>query len=90
MANKNEVTLTNVRISAAERTRNSVNGNPGWRFITDHGVFRLQTDAAIGYAISNYTNSRSADYMIGDDAPPVTLTMTKANRVYGIKLDSGE
>lgn len=74
---------------AAERTKNSRNGNPGWKLHTSEGTFLLQTDASLGYAIENYTNSRFPDtYVIGDNVPAVTLVVTqRAARVCYIEKD---
>jgi len=80
--------IANVHIFRAERLGNTVNGNPRYRFHTDHGTFLMQSDAALGYAVENYTNTRFPDtYAIGSDAPAVTLVTSAAGRVFGIEKD---
>lgn len=81
--------IENVQILAAERINNSRNGNPGWKLHTSEGTFLTSPDASLGYAISNYTNSRFPDtYVIGDNAPAVTLVVTsKAAKVCYIERD---
>lgn len=81
--------IENVQIRAAERTRNSANGNPGWKLYTSEGTFLTESDAALGYGIENYTNSRHPDtHVIGDNVPAVTLIVTeRAARVCYIEKD---
>lgn len=85
--------IENVIIYRAERTRNSVNGNPGYKLHTSDGVYPMQTDAALGYAIDNYVWSehratRMDDLVIGNPAEPrVTLLATPAGRVWGIEYN---
>ena len=85
----NQIRINDVVIYSAHRAGTSVNGNPQWQLNTSHGVFKLQADAQLGYAISNYTNSRFPDtFVIGNpDDPRVTLLATRANRVFGIERD---
>lgn len=81
--------IDNVQIRAAERRRNSVNGNPTWALHTSEGTFMTEKDASLGYGIENYTNSHHPDtFVIGDGVPPVTLIVTsKAARVCYIEKD---
>lgn len=76
-------------IHGAERTNNSVNGNPGWRFFTSEGTFHLQKDASLGYAVENFTFSEwknrypdmHPNMVIGNPAnPEVTLHVTSRGR----------
>lgn len=81
--------IHDVTIHAAIRRNNSVNGNPTWSLETSAGTFLTGTDAALGYSISNYTNSRHPDtFVIGDGVPPVTLVVTsRGRRVVYIERD---
>lgn len=75
-------------IRAITRKNNSVNGNPTYVLHTSEGDYRTQSDAALGYGIENYTNSRFPDtHVIGDDVPAVTLVATPTGRVWGIEKD---
>lgn len=60
----------------ATRKGSSTNGNPTWILHTDAGDYRTQTDASIGYSVSNYTGGPGS--MIGK---AVDLTLTRAGRV---------
>lgn len=75
-----DITIT-ATFKGATRKGNSVNGNPTWILHTDEGDFTTQTDAQIGYAVSNYTHSVHG--LIGKR---VVLTATKARRVFDIGL----
>ncbi len=79
--------IDDVVIHSAERTTNSTNGNPGYRFHTSAGVYPMQVDAALGYAVENFTNSRFPEtFVIGNPAEPrVTLVATGSGRVWGIE-----
>jgi len=46
--------LPKVKTRVIELTRftNTVNGNPRWRIVTTHGVFRTKDDASVNYEIS--------------------------------------
>lgn len=80
--------IENVIISAAERVRNSGNGNPTWRLLTSHGIYLTAIDASVGYSIDNMTNSRLPEYVIGNPAEPrVTLIVSNTNRVAYIERD---
>ena len=83
--------IENVRITAASRLQNSTSGNPRWRLHTSVGEFFTETDASLGYSITNLSNSRHPDtYAIGDDAAPVTLLVRDnglTTKVYGVERD---
>lgn len=81
--------IEGVQIRAAERRRNSANGNPGWKLHTSEGTFLTENDASLNYGIENYTNSRHPDtFVIGDGVPEVTLIVTsRAARVCYIEKD---
>lgn len=65
----------------ATRKGSSANGNPTWILHTDEGDFVTQTDAQIGYTVSNYTHS-----VHGLVGKRVVLTATRARRVFDIGL----
>lgn len=64
----------------ATRKGSSTNGNPTWILHTDEGDFTTQTDASIGYAVSNFTHSVHG--LIGKR---VVLSATRARRVFNVK-----
>lgn len=75
-------------IRAITRRTLSTNGNPRFILHTSEGDWQTQTDAALGYSLENYTNSRFPDtYVIGDNVPAVTLLATPAGKVWGIELN---
>ena len=77
-----------LHIFAIQRRPHSVNGNPRFLLTTSGGTFNTKPDAALSYAIENYTNSHYPDtYAIGDDAPAVTLLATPRGLVWGIEKD---
>lgn len=68
-------TVTTI-LHGVTRLNNSVNGNPRFTLHTDDGDFTLQSDAACGYEVTNYSNRAPV---------AVKLTMRgKTERVYGI------
>lgn len=69
----------------ATRATNSVNGNPTWVLHTSEGAYRTQSDASLGYSISNYTGG--SDSLIGQQ---VEFTATSAGRVYDMKPATDE
>jgi len=80
--------IENVYIRAITRGRNSHYGNPSYTLHTSEGDYRMQTNAALGYAIENYTNSRYPEtFVIGDNVPAVTLIATPSGRVWSIEKD---
>lgn len=85
----NDSKIADVVIYSIERTQNSHYGNPGYKLHTSQGTFSMQTDAALGYSIDNYTNSRFPEtYVIGNpDNPTVTLLVTASRKVYGIEYN---
>jgi hypothetical protein len=80
--NRVETVITGIR-----RGKNSAYGNPGWIIDTEAGEFRMQTNAALGYSLENYSNARFTEsYVVGNPARPlVTLLATPAGRVWGIE-----
>lgn len=75
-------------IRSISRAKNSANGNPTFVLHTSEGDYRTQSDAALGYSLTNYTNTRFPDtYVIGDGVPAVMLVATRAGRVWGIEKD---
>lgn len=75
-------------IRGITRRTNSRNGNPRFILHTSEGDYRTQDDAAMGYAVENYTNSRFPDtYVIGDNVPAVVLLATPTGQVWGIELN---
>lgn len=72
-------TITTV-FRGATRKGASVNGNPTWILHTDDGDYTTQSDASLGYEVSNLTHSR-----LGIVGKRVVLTMTRAGRVWDIK-----
>lgn len=71
-----------VRLYGAERRNSSVNGNPRFWLHTSEGDYATQSDAAISYEVENITHQIPQ----GDAGIRVVLTMTKADRVYDIKV----
>lgn len=75
---------TEIKITAtfkgATRKGSSANGNPTWILHTDEGDFTTETDAQIGYTVSNYTHS-----VHGFIGKRVVLTATKGRRVFDVK-----
>lgn len=78
-----------VVIYRAERTLNSRDGNPGWKFHTSGGVYQMTTDASLGYGVENYVWSQhkvdtwgdDPSFVIGNPAEPVvTLLIDSRNR----------
>lgn len=81
----NEIEVT---IYRAERLTNSSAGNPRWRLYTSEGNYDTGADVSVNYSVDNLTNSRFPDtYAIGDDAPPVILTLSKSAKVTHITKD---
>lgn len=71
-----------VTIYGVDRLDNSVAGNPRYRLRTSEGNYVTQYDASLNFSIVNLTNSRYPDtYVIGEDVPPVVLTLSPAGRV---------
>ncbi len=68
-------------LTGATRIGSSTNGNPTWMLHTDAGDYRTQTDAGLGYAVSNHTGGRES--WIGKR---VTFTATPAGRVWDWRL----
>lgn len=64
----------------ATRRNGSVNGNPTWTLHTSEGDYRTQSDAALGYEVSNHTHSRHG--LVGQ---LVTFTATLAGRVWNME-----
>lgn len=84
--------IRDVVIHRAERTVNSQNGNPGYRFHTSRGVYPMETDAALGYGVDNFVWSEHASRLGGPrvignpEEPKVDLLVTgRTCRVYGIQ-----
>lgn len=72
-----------VTVRSITRTGTSANGNPSFRIVTDEGEFRTQTDASLGYGITNYTNANFPEtYVIG---VRVTLITTRGGLVWAIE-----
>lgn len=82
MAKKIEFVAT---LLSADRLNNSVNGNPTWLLRTDHGDFRTQSDASIGYEVSNHLGrpEHTDRSWVGRK---VKFTATPAGRVCGWEL----
>lgn len=84
-----------VVIYRAERTLNSHDGNPGWKFHTNAGVYRMTTDASLGYGVENFVwSERKAEtwgddpsFVIGNPAEPVVTLLLEKNRVSYIEHD---
>ena len=75
-------------IRSIKRRRSSGNGNPAFTIHTSEGDYLTQSDAALGYSLENYTNSRFPDtHVIGDNVPAVTLLATPTGKVWGIEKD---
>jgi hypothetical protein len=80
-----------VVIYRAERTLNSVNGNPGYRFHTSAGVFKMGVDSALGYRVDNLVWSEHASRLggprvIGNPSEPrVTLLANINSHVWGFE-----
>lgn len=72
---KTITTLNNINRAA----RNTTMGNPNWNLETDQGVFKLETNGGLGYALDNteYQN------MVGQR---VIITHTKSMRFSNIEL----
>ena len=72
-------------IAEITRASSSVNGNPAFfvRFEGDDNWaprFRTQTDSSVGYEIENYNPRRHPE--------PVTVTLSRAGRIIGIRTAS--
>ena len=65
----------------AKRLNNSVNGNPTWELVTSQGTYKTQTDASLGYEVSNHTGGPNS--LIGKE---VEFTATKAGRVWDMQV----
>lgn len=75
-------------IHSIRRAPSSRNGNPAYVLTTSHGEYRTKSDAALGYAIGNYTNSRFPEtYVIGNPANPIVTLLATRNRVWGIEYN---
>ena len=75
-----------VTVYRVERIRNSVNGGPAYKFHTDHGQFRTQSDTMQAWAMGN---TFAIDSSINNgDGVKATLTMTPAGRVFDWKLEN--
>ena len=72
-----------VRAFGVTRLKNTVNGNPRFRLHTDQGDYLIQSDAACGYEVENYTNRIPSD----GSGLPLILTVTPADRFFGIADD---
>ena len=59
----------------------SVNGNPTWILHTSDGDYVTQSDASLGYSVSNHTHST-----LGWIGREVTFTATPAGRVWNMEL----
>lgn len=68
-------------LHGASRHGLSANGNPTWVLHTSEGDYRTQTDAALGYEVSNHAGG--TDTWIGKR---VKFTATPTGRVYAWEL----
>ena len=65
-------------ITDITRASTSVNGNPAFYVKFDNGLgCRTQTDSGVGYEIENYAPLRHPE--------PVTVTLSRAGRIIGIR-----
>lgn len=79
MASKSiEITAT---LTGTTRKGSSVNGNPTWILHTNEGDLVTQSDASIGYEVSNHTGR--SDSWVGHG---VVFTATPARRVWDWRL----
>ena len=63
------------------RANSSVNGNPAFFVRFEDGLeFRTQTDSGVGYEIENYAQHSHPE--------PVTVTLSRAGRIIGIRTAS--
>lgn len=72
------LTVTTELINATRMT-NTVNGNPRYRLHTTDGDYITSSDSACAYEVQNLLHSRR-----GQDVITVTLSLTRAGRVWGI------
>lgn len=71
-----KTTTLKTTLTAVEKMRSSVNGNPRWRLITAHGVYSTKRDTAVALEI---TDERWP--LVGTE---VQLTMDGPDRVWNI------
>lgn len=86
-----------VVIYRAERTLNSRDGNPGWKFHTSGGVYQMTTDASLGYGVENYVWSQwradghgpfePSELIIGNPDQPIVTLLLEKGRVSYIERD---
>lgn len=81
MSKSQKLTVTVFRV---ERIRNSINGGPAYKFHTDHGQFRTQSDTMQAWAMGN-TFEIGSSINSGDGVQAI-LTMTPAGRVFDWEL----
>jgi hypothetical protein len=72
-------TVTTVFRGAIRRV-NSQAGNPAWGIVTDVGVYRTETDAALNHRIENALSGGPEGFLDLD----VRLELTTQGRVIGI------
>lgn len=70
---------------AAVRLTNTVNGNPRYRLITADGEYLISSDSACAYDVQNILHRKGEG-----EAVPVTLSLTRAGRVWNISTGEGQ
>lgn len=78
MTRKRPETTFTATFHGATRKGNSVNGNPTWLLHTSEGDFTTQSDASLGYSVSNYIG-RTGDSLVGKR---VKFTGTLTRRIW--------